>query len=121
MDSAPSDVEAYVKTSDINAIVSLLSSAIGELKCEFADDAELRIYGHAGIRVIIQPSEYQFNSIWVRGSDRWSSSPMLARFLATNLGCVVRCDPGHEFPEIDPYSDIFLQVDGDTEYFVTLG
>ncbi len=115
------DIEAYAEISDERAIVSLLSKAVGELQLDASQAANLRIYEHNGISVVVQPSEDGFVSVWIRGSTPWSSSPVLGRYLASNLRCTVHCDPEDEFPEISPHSNVFLQIKGDSENLVAWG
>ena len=117
------DVEAYARTADEPAVVALLSTVLGPL----AEDDSLpgggpRIFDAQGnITVVLQPSDGGYLSVWIRHSDHWPSSPALGRFLARHLRCVVRCDPEREFPEVSPYSDLFLQIDGDVESLVVWG
>jgi len=69
--------------------------------------------------VVVIPSEGVLE-IWAHHSHAWPSSPAFARFLAAGLGCTVRCDPGAEAPDIDPYSDALPEIDGEGERIVTL-
>lgn len=121
MKSGQREIEAYVNTSDERAIVSLLSSTIGELQTDSPPTDSLRLYSHKGISVVLTPSEDDFFSVWIRGSTYWSSSPALGRYLACNLRCIVRCDPEDEFPDLSPHSNVFLQIKDDTESLVTWG
>lgn len=115
------DVEAYAKISDANAVVSLLSKAIGAMEVDASSPDDLRFYGFKSGTVILQEGQDGFLSVWVRGSNIWASSPSLARFLANELHCAVRCDPGLEFPEASPYSNVFLHIENQIESLVAWG
>jgi hypothetical protein len=115
------DVEAYAKTSDIDAVVSLLSRSIGALRSSDSPEAGPRIYDAGSVSVVLWPREDGFLSVWVRGNTIWSSSPTLGRHLARELCCLVRCDPGDEFPDVSPYSNVFLEIEGGKESLVPWG
>lgn len=121
MNAGHLDVEAYAKTDDTDAVVSLLSSNIGPLRSSDSPGDEPRIYQFADVYVVLWSGEGGFLSVWVRGSTTWPSCPALGRHLAAGLGCVVRCDPGNEFPEVSPYSNLFLEIEGDKERLVPWG
>jgi hypothetical protein len=116
------DVEAYIKTSDVGAVISLLSKTLGTLEVESIPlGNELHVFTSGRVRVILQPSEDDFLSVWIRGSEAWPSSPLLGRHLASHFPCAVRCDPGDEFPEVSPYSSVFLHIECGRESLITLG
>jgi hypothetical protein len=115
------DVEAYVRIESANAVVSLLSRSVGHLRSSDSPTSWPRIYQHKGVSVVLQPSEDDFLSVWVRGSEVWSSCAALGRHLAKELRCVVRCDPETEFPKISPHSNVFLEIEGNKETLVPWG
>jgi hypothetical protein len=115
------DIEAYAKTGDTDAVVSLLSRSIGHLRVGGAPEEEPLIYQSGSVSVVLQPSEDGFLSVWIRGCEAWPSCPALGRHLAKELGLVVRCDPGNEFPEVSPYSNVFLEIEGSDERLVPWG
>ena len=121
MISDQNGVEAYVKPSEIGAVVSALSMAIGGLVTDSSSDAGLRIYTLQDTSAVLTESEDGFLSVWVRGTSGWPTSAALGRYLATALNCIVRCDPGREFPEVSPYSNIFLQIENGRESLVKWG
>ena len=114
------DVEAYAKTSDMGTVVSVLSRAIGALVIDCPADTDPMILKFQDTSVVLGRSEDGFLSVWVRGSHAWATSPALGRYLATALHCTVLCDPGCEFPEVSPYSSVFLQIENGRESLVTL-
>jgi len=121
MNTEQYDIEVFAKTGNTNAVVSLLSRSIGPLTSSGSPDDEPQIYQHGSASVVLQFSEDGFLSVWVRGSTAWSSCCALGRHLAKELRCVVRCDPGNEFPEVSPYSNVFLEIKGDKESLVSWG
>jgi hypothetical protein len=52
-----------------------------------------------------------FTSIYFTTPDLpWPTDVDCARQAARELGVTVRCDPGEHFPEVDPLSDLFLEI-----------
>ena len=120
MSTEPVDIEAFVKTEDASAVVSLLSKCFGALKATAGSpEIDMQIYEYEGVTVILQPVADGFLSVWARGNTPWLSCPALGRYLAKELHCTVLCDPGQEFPEISPYSDEFLEIKGEQERIIT--
>ena len=115
------DTEAYVQTSSVNAVASFLSASLGSLTAEPHPEADIYFFETENTTVVVQPSEAGFLSVSVRGISPWHTCPALGRHLAQGLQCTVRCDPGTEFPAISPYSNIFLQIEGGSESFVSWG
>lgn len=118
---APVDIEAYVQTTDLAAIVSVLSSPVGELAPDPADPPDFKSYSNGAVILIVQPSEDGFLSVWLRGCNIWPSCAHLARYLSKQLACQARCDPGDEYPQVSPHSNIFLQVENGNESLVAWG
>lgn len=115
------DIEAYARTGSLGAVVSLMSRSIGPLELSGVPEDEPLIFQSGNVSVVLQPCEDGFLSVWVRGSAAWSSCSALGRHLAKELSCVVRCDPGNEFPEVSPYANVFLEIDGCNESLVPWG
>jgi len=121
MNSKQGEVEAYAKTSDTGAVISLLSRTIGTLTTDCKSGEFPRIYTFEGTTVVLGASEDGFLSVWIRGATMWPTSSAFGRCLAAQLDCVVRCDPGREFPAVSPYSNVFLQIERGAESFVAWG
>lgn len=119
MSTELNDIEAYVKAANPSEVVPVLSRAIGPLKPDGSSTGGLQIFRFENVSVILLPSEDGFVSVWVRGSPAWSSCPALGRHLARELNCIVRCDPESEFPDVSPYSDTFLEINGNNECLVS--
>jgi hypothetical protein len=115
------EVEVYVKTVDRTAVISALSKYVGLLSLCGSPEGGVYIYQAEGVSAVLQPSEDGFLSVWVRGNSDWSSCATLGRYLANELRSIVRCDPGGEFPEVSPYSNVFLEISGDGESLVPWG
>jgi hypothetical protein len=50
-------------------------------------------------------------SIWFSATDLpWPSSAACARLASRALGCAVVCDPGADYPDVDPRSPVLLEV-----------
>ncbi|WP_312320226.1 hypothetical protein [Stenotrophomonas sp.] len=112
-----SEVAAHVLGVEEGRVVALLSSVLGPLVCEDGKPDGFRIHTAGAVTVVVIPSEGVLD-IWVHHTQAWPSSPAFARFLAAGLDCTVRCDPGAEAPEIDPYSDALLEIDREGERIV---
>ena len=115
------DVEAFVQTSNIDSVIVCLSAFLGLLTADEPLISERYIYRNEKASVVIQESQDGYLSIWLKGTLPWNSCTELGRHLAMSLKCPVRCDPESEFPEIDSYSDVFLQIDAAQEQLVIWG
>lgn len=116
-----SEVEAYAKTSDTNTVISLLSSTIGTLTTDCSSGEHPMIYAFEDTTVVLEASDDGFLCVWIRGATMWPTASAFGRYLAAELDCVVRCDPGREFPAVSPYSNVFLQIERGAESFVAWG
>lgn len=92
MISDQNGVEAYVKASDMGAVVSALSIAIGASAAESASYAVLEIHTLQDTSAVLLEGEDGFLSVWVRGT-RACQRPQHGRYLANELNCIVRPDP----------------------------
>jgi hypothetical protein len=120
MSSEQVGVEAYAK-ADATAIIAVLSKLIGPLEATESSNNDPLVFGNESTSVVLWESEDGFVSVCVRGSAEWASSAVLGRFLAAELHCTVRCDPGAEFPDVSPYSNVFLEIEEDGERLVAWG
>ncbi|NHZ44441.1 hypothetical protein [Massilia aquatica] len=112
------DIEAFVKISDTDAVLSLLATVTGPLvnvDDDPPDDPHLHIYKSGALLLILSPMDDGFLSVWMNAASPWPSSPAFARFLAAHLQCIVRCDPQSDYPEVPWYSDVFLHIEGGVE------
>jgi hypothetical protein len=108
------EVEATVFGVVPQVIASLLGSVIGELVLQ--DGApNLFLYSRDEVVLVIVVQDQNTLSVCLRGKWQWQSSPAFARYLSQRLCCRTLCDPGAEFPDVDPASDIFLEVSHGSE------
>ena len=118
MSDSRREVEAFVRTDDLCAIAKHIESMVGEPQDDGQWAGGAWIFANATASVVLQPSADGYTGIWVRGSARWPSSPAFARFLSARLRCAVRCDPESEYPDVSPYSDVFLHIEDEIESLV---
>lgn len=115
-----SDVEVYIRDCTVERAVAWIRSAIGPLAGPFEAGSSV-VYHLTGGAVVLTSSvgDGRFLSVWFNTPIRpWLSDVECARAAARDLGCVVRCDPGAARPDISPYSDAFLEIDGEAESIV---
>ena len=117
MPQRKTDVEAYVLSTDVQGIEALLSAALAcEVSLKFEPDVPWHYWANDASRVVLQEAANHFTSVYVIGEFPWQSEPEFARLLAAQLSCVVRCDPGAEYPLAGPCS--FLEINGDIEQLI---
>jgi hypothetical protein len=121
MNDSQCEVEAFVRTDDLCAISKHIESMIGEVQDDGQRAGAAWVFANATASLVLQPSQDGYTSVWVRGSTRWPSSPAFARFLSARLRCAVRCDPESEYPDVSPYSDVFLHIEDEIEGLVDWG
>lgn len=112
------DLGAYVLGPSHEQVLALLSARIGAFVPEYADE-DTAMYGCGEIVLTLSESVDGFLSVYLARSRLWPDDVAFARYLAQALACVVRCDPGAAYPEISPYSPVFLEVSGSGESLVT--
>lgn len=117
--SGESDLEVYLAGVAPVDIVRLLNEAGGPFVASGTNDDGLHVYICGNSKLIITSNTQDgFVSVWLRGEPRCRSDVDFARFFAASLKCRVRCDPGADFPHVDPRSDVFLDIDGQNETLV---
>ncbi|WP_431256653.1 hypothetical protein ACQ86G_18315 [Roseateles chitinivorans] len=114
------DIEAYART-DVSAVISVLSAALGPIASTDSLGEGVQFFEFEAAPVVVWESEDHFLSVSVGGAAPWTSCVALGRFLAERLPCAVRCDPTAEFPEVSPYSNVFLEIEGGRERLVAWG
>lgn len=114
------DIEAYLAGADPATVVGLLGGEVGA----FVTDADgenggVQLFVCGPVKLLITPNVQDgYIGVWLRGSSRWRSDVEFARFLSTRLGCRARCDPGAAYPDVDPRSDVFLDISDGNEKLV---
>lgn len=114
-------IEIYVSGCAQEQLIAWVDRLIGPLG-EPEDAGDTTIYSGRRGSVFITPDEAgQFTSLYFPSKyTPWSTHAECARQAARELGGTVVCDPGEEFPEVDPFSPVFLEVQGDTERLISL-
>ncbi|WP_444909965.1 hypothetical protein [Microbulbifer sp. TRSA005] len=116
------DIEVYVKGNETTQVVSFLNEEIGALSYDCEIDEGHTLFTCNKIAVLINTGiQDGYISVSIKGAEKWSSDVEFARRLVEVLGVTVRCDPGVEFPEISPYSDIFVEINEQGESFLEWG
>ena len=113
------DLEAYLAGVEPTDIIRLLNEAAGPFVADGTNDDGLQVFACGNSKLVITPNMQDgFISVWLRGTPRWRSDVDFARFLAASLKCCARCDPGADFPQVDPRSDVFLDIEGQSEALI---
>ena len=110
-------IEIYIKDCPNDRLFAWIESAVGPLgNPEEIGDATL--YPSPLGPVIITPNiqDGPFVGVeFIMPHSPWATDVDCGRQAARELGCIVRCDPGQHFPEVDPLSDAVLEINGYTE------
>lgn len=113
------DLSVYIADLHTESLLLALSKKLGTFTLDERIEQTL-IYKHNQIFLIIIPQlQTDFSCVWLKNASAWSSDAELARDLAATLPITVRCDPGSAYPEVSPYSDVFLEVTGSDEKLVS--
>ncbi|HEX5212015.1 MAG TPA: hypothetical protein VFW22_09805 [Pseudolabrys sp.] len=113
------DVEAYLTGIEPVDIIRLLNDTVGPFVADGATDDGLRVFTGGTSKLVITPNiQDGFVSVWLRGEPRWRSDVDFARFLAVALQCRARCDPGADYPQVDPRSDVFVDIKDGSETLI---
>lgn len=112
------DLGAYVLGPNREQVLSLLSARIGAFVLEYASDDGTAMYGCGDVVVTLSEGGDGFLSVYLVRCRLWPGDVAFARYLAQALDCVVRCDPGAEYPEVSPLAPVFLEIRGDGERLV---
>jgi len=80
------------------------------------------LYTYGVAKVLINTGiQDGYMSIYLKGIVKWKSDIELARSIVNSLGVKVRCDPGSEYPDVSPYSDLFVEITRQGESLVEWG
>lgn len=121
MRTANPDIEVYVLNATHEDILAAVEGVVGPFvrNYDFPEDQFLYILDSRVL--IISPAEDDFLSVYMRGDGHWSCDLELARYLSSELKKVVRCDPGSSFPDVSPYSNVFVEISEHEEILVEWG
>ena len=104
-------LEAYIKYGRLDAVLSLLNHEIGTFTHDSSWDDGCHKYAHGSVTVIfVEHVEEYYLGVEIHGADNWETHTEFARFLSNRLNALVRCEPGADYPDVDSYSDIVLEI-----------
>ncbi|MCW8932260.1 MAG: hypothetical protein OQL19_18755 [Gammaproteobacteria bacterium] len=99
-----------------------MNETIGTLLFDSELDEGHTLYIHDNIKVLINEGlQERYVSVYIKEANNWSTDIELARDIANKLRVAVRCDPGQDYPNVSPYSNIFVEVTSDGEHLVEWG
>ena len=104
----------------LEQLIAWLNVLVGPLEVS-ARVAETIFYQSSiGPVVVICVEDHAFIDVCFRTRNSpWVTSVDLGRQAARELGCAVRCEPGHYYPEVDPLSNVWLEIGGDQERLIS--
>jgi hypothetical protein len=113
------DIEVYLAGVEPVDIIRLLNEAAGPFVADGTNVDGPQVFARDNITLVIAPDiKDGFVSVWLRGPLRWRSDVEFARFLAAALKCRARCEPGAAYPDVDPHSDVFVEIADGVETLV---
>ena len=120
--SNDADIEIYVKNGNSESVLKILTAELGPFRfdCEIGKGHNLYLSGNVKL-LLNEEIQGGYLGVWLRGPNHWKTDVELARFLSKHLRLPVRCDPGSEYPEVSPYSYVFLEISNETETLVEWG
>lgn len=120
-----SEVEVYLRDCPIERALAWVRETVGSVAGPF--DCGTAVAYHPTTSpgaVVLTPGVEggPFLSVWFNTPARpWATDAECARAAARDLGCVVRCDPSREHPELPPGADVWLELSDGVERLVAWG
>ena len=112
---AISDIGIYIN-SPMEQVVKWISSVVGLLNEDTRIGNDVFIYSCSFGKVIVTSNdEDSFVEVSFHTPGIWKTGAECARQAARELRCKVHCDPGADYPEVNPHSDVMLEIDATTE------
>jgi hypothetical protein len=119
------EVEVYLRDCPVERVLAWVREAVGPLTGPFDCGGVVAYHPATGPgAVVVTPSVEggPFLGVWFNTPARpWATDAECARAAARDLGCVARCDPSREHPELPPGADVWLEVSGGVERLVAWG
>lgn len=112
------DLSVYITNLQTELLLEVLSQKQDIFTFDDNIEQTLIYKNNQTFLVIIPQLQSGFSSIWLKNASGWQSDAELARYLAIMLNTTVRCDPGLAYPDVSPYSDVFLEITGSEEKLV---
>lgn len=118
----PEDLEIYIEGRETEQVISFLNKEIGTLSYDSEIDKGHVLYTYGDAKVLINTGiQDSYMSVYLKGIEKWKSDVEFARCIVDSLGVTVRCDPGNEYPNVSPYSDLFVEITQQGESLVEWG
>jgi len=97
-------------------VVKWIGSVVGTLDEDTRIGDDVFIYSCPLGKVIVTANnEDSFVEVSFGTPGIWKTGAECARQAARELRCKVHCDPGADYPEVDPLSDVMLEIDATTD------
>ena len=114
------EVAAYAKCS-LEQLIAWLNAFIGPLEeSERIGESIFYLSRFGPVIVITNVEDVSYIEVCCNApTGLWATNVDFARLVARELNCIVRCDPGQHYPDVDPLSDTLLEINGDREQLVT--
>ena len=106
------DIEMYFLCDNLQVVLKWIESCCGPLR-EAQEAGEITFYkiSQGSVAITSTKASIPCISVWfISQNTRWDRGIDCARQAASDTGLVVRCDPGNEYPEVHPLSDVFLEI-----------
>ena len=116
------EIEIIIQDGVLEQITNWLETVVGPIGSP--TDAEFFwVYNTRLGTVLVQPNmdmgDRRGVAVWFRSAELpWPSCAACARQAAREMACVVCCDPGEDYPEVNPLAPLFLEVDCHGEWLV---
>src|SRR5262245_25283930 len=111
------NIEIFADCSQ-ERLLAWVESVIGGLSTGEVAGAATIYQSSAGSVITTPIEDSDFISIWFSTPHSpWATDVDCARQAAREIRCVVRCDPGVAY-DVDPYSDVFLQIADSSETLI---
>jgi len=119
MDRQP-EIEICIRDCPKARLLVWLESVLGELGLP-ENAGEATEYASKLGPVVLTPNvkDSPFQSVLFKtAKSPWVTSVDCGRQAAQDLACVVRCEPGQHYPEVNPKTQTFLEIEGESEKLV---
>ena len=115
--SKPAPVEIFLRGCPEDRLVAWLASVAGAARLDWTRDGVKGFATDRGPVVLtLRMEDGPFDGLWVPwGTSVWANDLACARAAARALRCVVRCEPGPDWPDADPDEDLYVELDGASE------
>lgn len=115
------DVEVFLRECALERAAAWVQSVSGPVSGPL-DCGDAVAYHPAEGAVVLTPNvDGGLMSVWFNTPCRpWDTDVECGRAAALALGCTVLCDPGQHYPEVDPLSDVFLEVADGSERLILI-